>query len=75
MTDREPDVEMSAAARVGELRLECRPQISVVVYANVEAEAQSISRRENLPDRLQPGVTYRDGAVRVRIAAWLGSRS
>jgi hypothetical protein len=75
VTDREPDVEMSAAARVGELRLECRPQVRVVVYANVEAEAQSISLRENLPGPLEPGVTYRDGAVSVRIAAWLGSRS
>ena len=74
MTDREPDVEMSAAARVGELRLECQPDVSVVVSSNVEAEAESISRRENLPDRLEPGVTYRDGVVRVRVAAWLGSR-
>jgi hypothetical protein len=75
MTEREPDVEMSAAARVGELRLECQPHVSVVVHSNVEAEAESISRRENLPDRLEPGVTYRDGAVHVRVAARLGSRS
>jgi hypothetical protein len=75
VTDRPPDLEMSAAARVGELRLECRPQISVLVYANVEAEAESVSLRENLPDRLEPGVSYLDGAVRPRLAAWLGSRS
>ena len=75
MTDREPDVEMSAAARVGELRPGCRPQVSVVFHANVEAEAEAISLRDNLPDQLEPGVTYRDGAVRIRIAAWLGSRS
>jgi hypothetical protein len=75
VTDRPPDLEMSASARVGELRLECRPQISVLAYANVEAEAESVSLRENLPDRLEPGVTYRDGAVRRRLAAWLGSCS
>ena len=74
MTEREPDVEIAAAARVGELRLECRPEVRVDVYADTAASAESVSERENLPDRLEPEVTYRDGAVRRRIAAWIGWR-
>ena len=73
--EREPDVEIAAAARFGDLRLECRPEVRVVVYANVDASAESVSERENLPDQLEPGVTYRGGGVRRRIAAWLESPS
>jgi hypothetical protein len=75
VTEREPDVEIVAAARVGEVRLGRQPHISVVVRADVEAEAESVSVREGLPDRLEPGVTYENGAVYRRIAAWIGRRS
>jgi hypothetical protein len=40
-------------------------------YADSPASAESVSRRENLPDELEPGVTYRDFAVRWRVAARL----
>ena len=69
--DREPDVEIAAAARADELRFECKPEIEVVSYADSPASAESVSERENLPDELEPGVTYRDFAVRWRAAARL----
>jgi hypothetical protein len=69
--EREPDVEIAAAARVDELRLECKPEVRVVAYADSPASAESISERENLPDELEPGVTYRDFAVRWRVAVRL----
>jgi hypothetical protein len=71
MTDREPDVEISAAVRVDEMRFECKPKVDVVAYADSPATAESVSERENLPDELDPGVTYRDFAVRWRVAARL----
>ncbi len=69
--DREPDVEMSAALQAAELRFECKPQVEVIAYADSPAYAESVSERENLPDELDTGVTYRNFAVRWRAAAWL----
>jgi pyruvate/2-oxoglutarate dehydrogenase complex dihydrolipoamide acyltransferase (E2) component len=64
VTDREPDVEIAAAVRANELRFERKP-------ADSPAEAESVSERENLPDELEPGVTYRDFGVHWRVAARL----
>jgi hypothetical protein len=69
--DREPDVEISAAVRAKEIRFECKPDVEVAAYADSPASAESVSERENLPDELEPGVTYRDFAVRWRLAARL----
>ncbi len=71
MTEREPDVEISAAVRADELRFERKPKVDVVAYADSPADAESASERENLPEELEEGVTYRDFAVRWRVAARL----
>ena len=69
MTDREPDVEISAAVRAAELHFECKPEVEVRAYSDSGASGESESERENLPDELEAGVTYRDFAVRWRLAA------
>jgi hypothetical protein len=69
--DKEPDVEIAVAIRADEVRFECKPEVDVVAYADSPASAESVSERENLPDELEPGVTYRDFAVRWRVAARL----
>jgi hypothetical protein len=69
--DRKPDVEISASVRAEELRFECIPDVDVSAYADSPASAESVSERENLPDELEPGVTYRDFAVRWRLSARL----
>ena len=71
MTDREPDVEMRAAVRAEKLRFECVPNVEVQAHADSPADAESGSIRENLPDEVEPGVTYRDVRVRWRAAARL----
>jgi hypothetical protein len=71
VTDREPDVEISAAVRAKELTFEVKPDVEVHAYADSPASAESVSEREHLPDELEPGVTYRDFAVRWRLAARL----
>jgi hypothetical protein len=70
--EREPDVEIAAVLRADELRFECKPEVHVSAYADSPASAESVSERENLPDMLEPGVTYRDFAVRWHVAARLG---
>jgi hypothetical protein len=69
--DREPDVEIAAVVRADEMRFECKPKVDVRAYADSPATAESVSERENLPDELETGVTYRDFAVRWRLAARL----
>ena len=71
MTDREPDVEISASVRAKELRFECKPEVEVRTFGEPAASGESVSERENLPEELEPGETYRDFAVRWRLAARL----
>jgi hypothetical protein len=68
---REPDVEITTAIRADDVRFECKPEVHVIGYANASAVAESVSERENLPDELEPGVTYRNFAIRWRAAARL----
>ena len=69
--DREPDVEMAASVRADEVRFECKPEVRVGAYADAPASAESVSERENLPDEVEPGITYRNVSVRWRLAARL----
>jgi hypothetical protein len=71
VSERPPDVEMSFAVRADELRFDCKPRVDVVPYANAPADVEHESERENLPDEVQEGVTYRDLAVRWRVAVRL----
>jgi hypothetical protein len=69
--DRTPDVEITASVRADEVRFECKPAVSVGAYANTPATAEHVSERDNLPDEIEPGVTYRNVSVRWRLAARL----
>jgi hypothetical protein len=69
--EREPDLEIAAAVRADEVRFECKPEVRVAAYADVPATAALISERDNLPDELEPGVAYRNFAVRWRLSARL----
>ena len=69
--DKEPDVEISAFVRAKELRFECKPDVEVGAHADSPASAESVSERKNLPDEVEPGVTYRNVDVRWRLAARL----
>jgi len=68
---REPDVEIAAAIRAKELRFECRPEVRLGAYADAPACAEQVSERANLPDEVEPGVVYKDVAVRWRLAVRL----
>jgi hypothetical protein len=83
----EPDVEIGAAASAKKLRFKRKPRVEVNTYAHseldpelaremekIEGEAGSHTERENLPDEVEPGVTYRDVRVRWRAAARLKGR-
>jgi hypothetical protein len=80
----EPDIEIGAAASAKRLRFKRKPRVEVNTHAyrevdpelaremeKIEGEGYSNTQRENLPDEVEPGVTYRDVRVRWRAAARL----
>jgi len=80
----EPDVEIGAAASAKRLRFKRKPRVEVNTHAyrevdpelaremeKIEGEGYSNTERENLPEEVEPGVTYRDVRVRWRAAARL----
>jgi hypothetical protein len=66
MTPRDPDVEIGARVTARRLRFHERPQADVQLHGEVH---ESGSERENLPEQVEPGVTYRDVRVRWRAQA------
>jgi hypothetical protein len=66
---RDPDLEISASARAEEVRFDCKPEVRVSAHSNAPATAASVSHRDNLPDDVEPGVTYRNVSICWR--AWL----
>ena len=66
-----PDVEISAVVKARELYFDEVPEMQVRFPGYPERESVSGTERENLPDEVEPGVTYRDPKVRLRIASAL----
>ena len=71
---REPDIEVGAAFRARRLRFRRKPETNVEFEGrtrirsderidDVELETDSHSERRNLPDEVEPGVTYHDVEV------------
>jgi len=78
----EPDVEIGAAVRARRLRFKRKPRVEVDTHAysevdprlareleEIEGDGSSHTDRENLPEEVEPGVTYRDVRVAWRAAA------
>ena len=77
----EPDVEVGAAARARRLRFRRKPETKVEFEGrtrvrsddrieDVELESDSRSERRNLPEEIEPGVTYRNVEVGWAARAW-----
>jgi hypothetical protein len=72
--DRPPDIEIGASAKARKLRFRSKPKTKVEFHGGtrvrsderveeVELETDERSDRRNLPDEVEPGVTYRDVEV------------
>ena len=71
-----PDVEIGASVRAKRIRFKQKPETDVKFHGELrerdrhsELETASGSERKNLPEEIEPGVTYRDVRVRWRAAA------
>ncbi len=69
----EPDIEIGAVVKARKLRFKTVPETEVRAGGR-PAEGESHTERENLPEQVEPGVTYRDVTVRWRAAARLEDR-
>lgn len=65
------DVLIRASATIAELRFETQPQASARVTGCDAIGAVRVVERRNLPERVQPGVTYRDVTIAVEIVGRL----
>ena len=67
--DEVPDVDISTSIRARELRFGTGPEARVWFEGEPAERSSSESERDNLPDEVEPGVTYRDVGVRWRARA------
>jgi hypothetical protein len=67
------DVAIIASVSIRELRFEREPSARLRVLGCGEREGLRVLERRNLPERVQPGVTYRDVYVSVRILGALNA--
>lgn len=63
------DISITATVRIRELRFEEEPRTHVEFFGQPERITQDTTERENLPDKVQPGVTYKNVVVRLTIAS------
>jgi hypothetical protein len=66
-----PDLILRASATADQVRFDSQPQIEVRITGGATSDTVRVLERRNLPDPIQPGVTYRDVSVVVEIAAHL----
>jgi hypothetical protein len=62
--DNRPDVEIGASFSAKKLRFKEKPKTDVEVHGEPDVDSVIESERENLPEEVEPGVTYRDVHVR-----------
>ncbi|HLM66054.1 MAG TPA: hypothetical protein VK358_00940 [Longimicrobium sp.] len=68
---RAPTVLIRATAGIRELRFETRPRTEVRTAGCAGLDGVTVTERVNLPDPVEPGVTYRDVRVGMEIRAHL----
>jgi hypothetical protein len=68
---RRPDLLIVASVSAREVRFETQPDAGVRLTGCAALDTVIVTERTNLPDPVQPGVTYRDVRVGIEIRGWL----
>jgi len=68
---RAADIELEASVEAAELRFDEPPETGVRFFGEPEDEPASGSDRANLPEQVEPGVTYRNVRIDYRLATSL----
>jgi hypothetical protein len=72
--DRPPDVIIRASVTARTLRFTTRPRADVRAIGCGALDSVIVTERVNLPDTVEPGVTYRDVRLGIEIRSWLDMR-
>jgi hypothetical protein len=68
---KDSDIELTAGAEVRELHFKKVPETEVRFHGSPDHVSASGSERENLPDTVERGVTYRNAGIRWRATSKL----
>jgi hypothetical protein len=68
---RAADIELVASVEADELRFDEPPKTEVRFFGEPGHESASGSDRTNLPEKVEPGVTYRNVRIEYRLATRL----
>ena len=63
------DVDVTTRVRAKELRFKIVPEVKVTFTGEPDVRSRSRTERDNLPDEVEPDVTYREAEVRWEAAA------
>jgi hypothetical protein len=63
------EIEVGAVAKAKAIRFDKVPETKITFPGSDQERSGSHTERENLPDEVEPGVTYRDVTVRWRAGA------
>jgi hypothetical protein len=63
------DIEIGAVAKMKAIRFESKPETEVDFPGSDQGHSGSHTERHNLPDEVEPGVTYRNAEVRWQAKA------
>ena len=66
-----PDIELTANVKARELHFDEVPKTEVGFRGSPERASVSRTERENLPEKVRRGVTYRNFRIQLRIATEL----
>ena len=61
--DEVPDVDVTISVRAKELRFRTAPEVKVRFAGEPALRYSTRTQRENLPEEVVPGATYRDASV------------
>lgn len=62
-----PDIAIRARVEMRELRFDSSPQMSLQVFGCPQVDTSRVVVRTNLPQPVQPGVTYRNVVIDYRL--------
>ena len=70
-----PDFDLSISTRMQSVRFDVVPEVDVRWEGTGDHRGQTWEERENLPEQLEPGVTYEDAVVRWYASGHVGDQA
>ena len=72
---RNPDFDLSISTKVKSVRFGVVPEVDVRWDGTADHQGETWEERENLPEQLQPDVTYEDAVVRWYASGHVGDQA